>query len=182
MIVITMFEVFSRYWSLILFIGFISIIKSLQVLFLTVLSHWTFSVLNTALYLCFLRKTRKNSINIWKIIFKERLIYTFRKFFQNSTQENHLILFGGTKVNPYFMSFEYKEQHVTLENTVYWLGTNEIYLAWFVDLVQPWRHEIILVSKRGWEYHHPQALISHIITQNIFTFYSLLKHYIYQHF
>lgn len=72
----------------------------------------------------------------------KKVIYTFEECFQYSTQEGHLILFGGAQVNPYFMSFGCKEQCVAFGNTFSWLGISEICVAWIMELVQPWRYEI----------------------------------------
>lgn len=59
----------------------------------------------------------------------KRVIYTFGECFQYSIQEDHLKLFDGTYVDPYFMPFGCKEQRAAFVNIVHQLYNSEIHLA-----------------------------------------------------
>ena len=45
----------------------------------------------------------------------KRVIYTVGKCFQHSTQEDHLMLFGGTYVNPYLCPLDIRSNMLPLE-------------------------------------------------------------------
>lgn len=94
---LTYIEVYSRYLTLVNPVRWFDIYgwkKSLNVIFDSFDPLCTLSELNTVLVLP--KKELKHNANIQEIWLMKRVIYTFVEYFHYTTQEYHLILFGGT--------------------------------------------------------------------------------------